>query len=102
MPRTDLRELLGARYDRTLGNAYAAFRSRLIFNTAPNAIVADALDRALAAVLPDLLADARREGQADAWDEGHEAGWDDLAACEAEPDLTDTPNPYRTEETDHA
>ena len=50
----------------------------------------------------DALAEALNQGRADGWDEGHAAGWDDYAARSDVPDLTDTPNPYRTEEADHA
>ena len=61
------------------------------------------LDRAFAVLETEGEKAIRvREGQADAWDEGREVGWDEIATRSAEPYLTDTPNPYRTEETDHA
>ena len=91
---TDLRALLGDRYDETMRAAVLADNPDAI--TSASRVggklgqlmylsAVDRLSRTLAAVLPDLLAAA--------WDEGHDAGWD---ASGAESDLTDTPNPYRS------
>ncbi len=95
----DLRTLLGDRYAPTLQVAVLADNPEAI--TSAQAVggklgqlmylaAVDRLTRVLAAVLPDLLAEA--------WDEGHHAGHEDARAVQAtypEP----TPNPYRTEET---
>ena len=83
---TDLRALLGDRYDEVLTKA----TKRALFNypNLPISIVEhEALAaQALAAVLPDLLAEA--------WEEGHLAGHEDARAVQ--PTYPDpTPNPYR-------
>ena len=115
----DLRALLGDRYDDVIERAARAHaliepgedwptNSELgggLTGTRDDEYRAGMREEAeimLAAVLPDLLAEALNQGRADGWDEGHAAGWDDYAARSDVPDLTDTPNPYRTEETDHA
>ena len=79
---TDLRALLGDRCDEVLTKA----TKRALFNY-PNLPISipehEALAaQALAAVLPDLLADA--------WDEGFQAGYDDVMDHRH-----GTPNPYR-------
>lgn len=84
---TDLRALLGDdRYDEVLTKA----TKRALFNypNLPISIVEhEALAaQALAAVLPELLADV--------WDEGYHAGHEDARAVQ--PTYPDpTPNPYR-------
>ena len=83
---TDLRALLGDRYDDVIERALAAADTPWHgYQVTRGNVDERDVSTALAAVLPDLLAAA--------WDEGHDAGWD---ASGAESDLTDTPNPYRS------
>ena len=99
---TDLRALLGDKYEATVRAAVLAYNpeaitsaqqvggklGQLMYLSAVNR-----LDRTLAAVLPDLLAAA--------WDEGHQAGHEDARAVQSTyPEST--PNPYRAEGEPHA
>jgi len=97
----DLRALLGDRYVSTVRAAVLADNPEAITSAQRvggklgqlmylSAVAR--LDRTLAAVLPDLLAEA--------WDEGYDAGHNDARAVQATYPAP-TPNPYRTEETDH-
>lgn len=100
MTTTDLRALLGDRYVSTLRAAVLADNPDAI--TSAQQVggklgqlmylsAVDRLDRTLAAVLPDLLAEA--------WYEGHQAGHEDARAVQTtypEP----TQNPYRRTVTD--
>ncbi len=86
---SDLRELLGDKYDTMHALARDAYWGRGHTETASLRI---AVDAALAAVLPDLLAVA--------WDEGRKLGirqadWEYGVTPDPMPDLA---NPYRTEE----
>ena len=85
----DLRALLGDKYDDVIYKAMAAPK----FYASRQYAIRDRVADTLAAVLPDLLAEA--------WDVGYHAGHEDARAVQ--PTYPDpTPNPYRTEETDHA
>jgi len=81
-PREGLRGLLGDRYEAVITRATK--RALFAFPHLPLSIVTHGhlAEEALAAVLPDLLAEA--------WDEGRRAGVDDLDQLD---------NPYRTEGT---
>ena len=86
---TDLRALLGHRYDDVIRRALAAVDTpHHGYQVTRGNVDARDVDAALSAVLPDLLAGA--------WDEGHQAGHEDARAVQStypEP----TPNPYRAE-----
>ena len=94
----DLRALLGDRYDAVIDKAMAAPK----FYATRQYTIRDRVADTLAAVLPDLLAEARAEG----WDEGVAVALDRAIR---NPDgitlrlehLNGDPwsNPYRTEET---
>lgn len=90
----DLRALLGDKYDHTVMLACIA-----MIGLEGMPVYEVAVTRALAAVLPDLLADARREGQANAWDEAVAATmrYSDHVPIE----ITYIQNPYRAERDDH-
>ena len=82
---TDLRALLGDRYEAAIYKAMAA--PKLVASR--QYTIRDRVADTLAAVLPDLLADA--------WDEGYHAGHEDARAVQ--PTYPDpTPNPYRQEQ----
>lgn len=88
---SNLREILGDRYDDVIERALAAVDTPDHGYQVMRGYVDERdVSTALAAVLPDLLAEA--------WDEGYQAGHEDARAVQPtypEP----TPNPYRTEET---
>lgn len=81
---TDLRALLGGKYDDALERATSAGPAYLkLVHDSTRRTIAEA---ALAAVLPDLLADA--------WDEGHDDG---LHNAHEYREHRKMPNPYRPE-----
>ena len=86
---SDLRQILGHRYDDVIQRALAAVDTpHHGYQVTRGNVDARDVDAALSAVLPDLLAGA--------WDEGHQAGHEDARAVQStypEP----TPNPYRAE-----
>lgn len=98
---TDLRALLGDRYDDVIAKAGRILHDDDDVNGERCGLCELHAEPVLAAVLPDLLADARREGQAAAWDEGHWLGKADAAlnAVRADGRHVVTPNPYHAEET---
>ena len=106
---TDLRALLGERYDVVMQAACGCDGTRTPHcyecsdstwdHECPDPVPCRhrAAESVLARVLPDLLdAAAERDELAAAWDEGHQAGHEDARAVQStypEP----TPNPYRAE-----
>lgn len=106
---TNLRALLGDRYDAVMQAACGCDGTRLPHcyecgdstwdHECPDPVPCRhrGAGAVLARVLPGLLAEARNQGRAEGWDEGYHAGHEDARAVQAtypEP----TPNPYRTEE----
>ncbi len=107
-PTADLRAILGDRYEAVMRKACRCDGTRIphCFECGDSTYDHECPDpvpcehrqaaRTLAAVLPELLADA--------WDAGSRAGWSDrtrsfVNGARGLPDPADTPNPYRTETT---
>ena len=93
---SDLRQILGHRYDDVIQRALAAVDTpNHGYQVTRGYVDGRDVDAALAAVLPDLLAAA--------WDEGRKVGlrqadWEYGVTPDPMPELA---NPYRTERADH-
>ena len=89
---SDLRQILGHRYDDVIQQALAAVDTpHHGYQVTRGNVDARDVDAALSTVLPDLLADA--------WDEGKHS--EHTPACRLGDGNCTCPNPYRTERTDH-
>lgn len=94
---TDLRALLGDKYDETIEKAVEALYDECgrPLSCSKHGHMDEAVS-ALAAVLPDLLVEALNQGRAEGWGEGADFV---VRHPGMNAEYTRTANPYRTEET---